>query len=53
MDTDLKCFLLHHNDPYLRIGPFRYEPLSASPHVAILRKVGWIWLNSLHSLSVT
>ena len=57
MDSDLRCFFLHHGDPYLRLGPLRYEPLSASPHVAILRNGdlfcdrvtlnsdGRIWLN--------
>ena len=28
---------LHHNDPYLRLGPFKYQLLSSSPHVAIFR----------------
>ena len=37
IDSDLRCFFLHHGDPYLRLGPLHYEPLSASPHVAILR----------------
>jgi hypothetical protein len=25
MDTDLKCRLIHHNDLYLLLGPFRYK----------------------------
>lgn len=33
----LKCTYLHYNYPYLKIGPFKYEPLSENPHVAIFR----------------
>ena len=46
MDSDVRCFFLHHGDPYLRLGPFRYEPLSANPHVSILRN-GAKWLYPL------
>ena len=28
---------LHYGDPYLRMGPFKYELLSSSPHIAIFR----------------
>ena len=28
---------LHYGDPYLRMGPFKYEMLSSGPHIAIFR----------------
>jgi len=31
--------LLHHGDPYLKMGPFKYELLSNDPHVAIFRDI--------------
>ena len=35
--TPLSCLSLHYRNPYLKLGPFKYEPLSADPHIAILR----------------
>jgi hypothetical protein len=37
MDRDLKCVYLHYFDPFLRLGPFKYEALNADPHVAVFR----------------
>ena len=31
------CTHLHYGDPYLRMGPFKYELLSSGPHIAIFR----------------
>ncbi len=37
MDKDLKCLYLHHGDPYLRLCPFKYEPLNNDPHIGLFR----------------
>ena len=36
-DKDLKCRLMHYQNPYLKIGPFRLEEMNLQPYVAILR----------------
>ena len=33
----LKCINLHWKNPFLRLGPFKYEPLSQDPHVGMFR----------------
>jgi prolyl 4-hydroxylase len=33
VDARLQCRLLHHNDPYLRLAPFKMEELSEQPFV--------------------
>ena len=35
--TNEKCLLLHYKDPYLVMGPFKYELLSSDPHVGMFR----------------
>ena len=37
-DKGLKCFWLHHNDPYLKIGPFKYEPKHKHPEIGIIHE---------------
>ena len=37
-DKNLKCLFLHYNNHYLRLGPFKYEPLSENPHVGMYRE---------------
>ena len=32
-----QCHYLHRNNPYLLLGPFKYEPLNDVPHIALLR----------------
>ena len=32
-----QCHYLTRNDPFLRLGPFKYEPLNDQPHTALLR----------------
>ena len=32
-----QCHYLTRNDPFLRLGPFKYEPLNDQPHIALLR----------------
>ena len=40
---DIKCFSLHHFDPYLRLGPFKLDDQSISPYVTVLR-TSWLAL---------
>lgn len=37
-DKNLKCLFLHYNNHYLRLGPFKYEPVSENPHVGMYRE---------------
>ena len=34
---DITCSLLHHFNPYLRLGPFKMEDQSLSPYVTVFR----------------
>ena len=34
---NLKCIYLHYDNPYLKLLPFKYEPLSENPHVGMFR----------------
>ena len=36
-DTSLKCHMLHYQNPYLKIGPFKYEPLNDDPHIGMFK----------------
>ena len=36
-NLSLKCISLHQRNPYMRLGPFKYEPLSRDPHVGVFR----------------
>ena len=36
LDITTKCQYLHHNHPYLRLGPFKYELLHSTPEIAYL-----------------
>jgi hypothetical protein len=35
LDKDLRCFFVDHNDPYLKIGPFKYELKHANPEIGL------------------
>ena len=37
LDAPLSCFLLHRDDSYFRLGPFKYEILNEVPHVGTFR----------------
>ena len=37
MDTNLRCHHLHYHNPYLQLGPFKYEPLNEDPHIGMFR----------------
>ena len=39
MAPDLHCLMLHHMDPYLRLGPFKLEIASVEPFIGVLRAV--------------
>ena len=32
-----QCHYLHRKNPFLILGPYKYEPLNDVPHIAILR----------------
>ena len=34
MDSDLNCFWLHHENPYLKLGPFKLELKNKRPEVS-------------------
>ena len=36
--SGLICILLHHNNPYLRLGPFKLEALHLNPEIAIIHE---------------
>ena len=38
MEKDLKCIWLHHNQPYLRLGPFKFEALHQNPEIALIHE---------------
>lgn len=35
MDKDIKCYYVHYWDPYLRLGPFKLEPMSLMPFISV------------------
>lgn len=35
----LQCHLLHHDDPYLRLGPFKYEVASNEPFIIVYHEL--------------
>ena len=36
MDLDLYCQFLHQNNPYLKLGPMKFEMLNSEPEVDLL-----------------
>ena len=36
MDKDLKCVWLHYNNPYLWLGPFKFEFKHQNPEIALI-----------------
>ena len=36
LEKDLHCSWLHHKNPYLRIGPFKFEEKHKDPEVGLL-----------------
>ena len=33
------CKLLHHNDPYLKLGPFKVEVVRQKPYLSVFRDI--------------
>ena len=36
LEKDLKCVLLHHNNPYLKLSPFKYEIHHQNPEIGVV-----------------
>ena len=36
MDLDLYCQFLHQNNPYLKLGPMKFEMLNSEPEIDLL-----------------
>ena len=36
LEKDLKCTYLNHDNPYLKIAPFKYESLNKGPNVGFV-----------------
>ena len=36
MEKNLKCTWVHHNNPYLQLGPFKFELKHQNPEVALI-----------------
>ena len=51
----MNCVFLHHQDPFLKIGPFKYEYLNKGPNVGLVHDliskeiIEKIKLNTRHS----
>ena len=39
MDKHLFCIYLHHNNPFLKTGPFKYECLNMQPEVGFVHDI--------------
>lgn len=37
MDSQLRCRLLHHNNPFTRLGPFQIEEQSLQPYLIVIK----------------
>ena len=36
LEADYKCTFLHHNNPFLRIAPFKFEQKHSDPEIALI-----------------
>ena len=36
LEKDLKCSFLHHNNPYLKLSPFKYEIHHQNPEIGVV-----------------
>ena len=36
LDKNLKCLFVHHENPFLKLGPFKYELLNKEPNVCFV-----------------
>ena len=39
MDAELRCRLLHHHDPFAKLGPFMMEEASLQPYIMVVRQL--------------
>ena len=39
INQDFKCYLLHHGDPYLKLGPFLVEEKSINPLILLFKDI--------------
>ena len=39
MDKKLFCILLHHSNPFLRMGPFKFECLNMQPELGFVHDI--------------
>ena len=39
LDADLRCRLLHHHDPFSKLGPFMVEEASLQPYIIIVKQL--------------
>ena len=39
LDADLRCRLLHHDDPFSKLGPFMVEEASLQPYVIVVKQL--------------
>ena len=39
LDKKLKCILLDHKNPYLKLGPFKYEVLHEAPEIGLFKEL--------------
>ena len=39
MDAELRCRLLHHHDPFAKLGPFKMEEASLQPYIMVVRQL--------------
>ena len=38
LEKGLKCLLLHQNNPYLKLGPFKFEYLHSNPEIGVVHE---------------
>ena len=38
LEKNLKCIWLHHNNPYLKLGPFKFDVQHRDPEIAVIRE---------------
>ena len=39
LDADLRCRLLHHHDPFSKLGPFMVEEASLQPYIIVVKQL--------------
>ena len=39
LDVDLRCRLLHHHDPFSKLGPFMVEEASLQPYIIVVKQL--------------